>query len=161
MSKQATTDSPFTMTPQRWYDLMVEVGITREDVEPTWENHTERIVAAHLVGPTIIPPQERDDFLIILPPGFELPEDEWLEIEKLFGVERILKGSTVVGWVNLIRDDGDEHPNTLRIGQLVGTRACHKANVDYDGIVNDYNINWDRLDNDRVLDEQPWGVEPR
>jgi hypothetical protein len=73
----------------------------------------------------------------------------------------ILKGSTVVGWADLIRDEGGEHPSTLRIGQLVGDRACKKANVDYDGIVNDCHVDWVRLDHDRVLDEQPWGVEPR
>lgn len=84
---QATTDSTFTMTPQLWYDLLVEAGVTREDMEPTWENHTEKIVATYLVGPTIIPPQQSDD-LIILPPGFDLTETEWLEIEKLFGIER-------------------------------------------------------------------------
>jgi hypothetical protein len=85
---QATTDNTITMTPQKWYNLMIQAGITREDMEPTWENHTEKIVVAHLVGPTIIPPQKRDDFLIILPPGFDLPMDEWLEVEKLFGIER-------------------------------------------------------------------------
>lgn len=84
---QATTDK-FEMTPQHWYDLLTEAGVTREDMEPTWENHTEKIVAAHIVGPTVISRDKMDDFLIILPPGFDLPTDIWLEVEKLFGVER-------------------------------------------------------------------------
>lgn len=73
----------------------------------------------------------------------------------------ILKGSTVVGWAELVRDSGKEPPNTLRIGQLVGDRACKLSNVDYDAIVDDCHIDWTRLDHDRVLDEQSWGVEPR
>jgi hypothetical protein len=73
----------------------------------------------------------------------------------------ILKGSTVVGWANLVRESEGEHPSTLRIGQLVGDRACKLSNVDYDAIVEDCHVDWTRLDHDRVLDEQPWGVEPR
>ncbi len=88
MSDKITIDNTFAMTPQKWYDLMVEAGITREDVEPTLENHTEKIVAANITHPIIIPPQKREDFLIILPPGFDWPTDEWLEVEKLFGIER-------------------------------------------------------------------------
>lgn len=73
----------------------------------------------------------------------------------------ILKGSTVVGEADLIEDSGSEHKSTLRIGQLVGDRACRKAGVDYDIIVDQAHIDWVRLDHDRVLDQQPWGLEPQ
>jgi hypothetical protein len=73
----------------------------------------------------------------------------------------ILKGSTVVGTADLIEDAGGEHENTLRIGQLVGDRACRQASVNYDTIVDECHIDWLRLDHDRVLDEQPWGLEPQ
>lgn len=73
----------------------------------------------------------------------------------------ILKGSTVVGSVTTATNSGTEHPGTLIIASLVGTRACEKAKVKFDEVIEDYDVNWDRLDDDRVLDEQPWGLEPR
>lgn len=160
---QATTDKGFNnalpMTPQRWYELLVSAGVTSKDLA--------QMRQVYMTGPTIFPPQSVDSFLIVLPPGHELLEDEWGQIEELFKRRKtmatydILKGSTVVGHADVIEDSGQEHPSTLRIGSLVGTRACHQANIDYDLIVDSYDIDWDRLDDDRVLDEQPWGVEPR
>lgn len=73
----------------------------------------------------------------------------------------ILKGSTVVGSVTTTANSGNEHPGTLIIASIVGTRACGKAKVQFDEVVEHYDVNWDRLDDDRVLDEQPWGLEPR
>lgn len=73
----------------------------------------------------------------------------------------VLKGSTVVGHITIASASESEPEHVLRIGQLVGSNCCHRYGVDYDGIVDDYSVDWDRLDNDRVLDEQPWGLEPR
>jgi hypothetical protein len=73
----------------------------------------------------------------------------------------ILKGLTVVGKVDLIKNSGNEHKSTLRIGQLVGNRACRRANINYNIIVDQCYVDWDRLDNDHVLDQQPWGLEPQ
>lgn len=73
----------------------------------------------------------------------------------------ILKGSTVVGSASLVDPDDQDHPNTLRIVQLVGAKACRDASVDYDLIVDDCHIDWTRLDHDRVLDSQMWALEPK
>lgn len=73
----------------------------------------------------------------------------------------VLKGSTVVGRVAISDDAEEMQLHTLRIDSLVGARACREAKVNGSYLVDDYEIDWDRLDNDPVLDDQPWGLEPQ
>jgi len=70
----------------------------------------------------------------------------------------LLKGDTIIGWVEITDEAAPE--GTIRIGSLVGSRACEAAGVSWEDYVNDYWANWDRLDNDPALDAEPWGLTP-
>lgn len=70
----------------------------------------------------------------------------------------ILKGDTVVGWIEITDETSPE--GTLHVGNLLGTKACDAAGISWDDFVYDYGVDWDRLDNDRELDAQPWWLKP-
>jgi hypothetical protein len=70
----------------------------------------------------------------------------------------VLKGDTIVGWVEVT--DAASPEGTLRIGSLVGSIACGAAGVGGTHYVNDYWVDWKRLDDRPALDAKPWGLTP-
>jgi len=86
-------------TVKQWVDLLDLAGVTREDLEPGPENHTERIIMSHIGGPAVVttPYCLVGSFLIVIPEGWEAPtEAEWLAIERAFGVKR---DPAMVAWL--------------------------------------------------------------